>query len=312
MELFILAKSEDCKKIRASVEKYIRCTSLDSGNSDIYSYTQLFINPDDKILAIEPTIVNWNLPNEGLSRIQNLKGICTSSAWARYIDFDFCQKNRITVIHTSGANSQSVAEYAMWMMFCLAKYLPIQIQENYIQNIESPFQTELFGKTLGVIGYGNIGSRIASLGSGLGMNVIYWNRSPKQSAFKTVSLDDLVSTSDVVINCLEICPETQGILNSALLSKMKTSAYFISVLGGMGWGVQDDKYLLEMVSNHKLSGFAVENEHSGKWKDSYDGNIFIPAACAHHTREAEDRVNAQWIDGIVSVINNTQSQFKVI
>lgn len=312
MELFILAKSEVCKKIRAGVEKCIRCTSLDSGNSDILSYSQLFTDSDDKILAIEPSIVNWNLSNDVLFKIPRLKGICTSSAWARYIDFEYCKKNSITVAHTSGANSQSVAEYAMWMMFCLARQLPLQIQGNFSRKIESPFQTELFGKTLGVIGYGNIGSRVATLGNGIGMKVQYWNRSSKQSAFKAVSLDDLVSTSDVIVNSLEICPETQVLLNSTLLSKMKLSAYFISVLGGMGWGVEDDRYLLDMVLTHKLAGFAVENEHSGDWENTYDGNIFIPAACAHHTLEAEIRVNTQWIDGIVSVINNTQSPFKII
>jgi hypothetical protein len=56
----------------------------------------------------------------------------------------------------------------------------------------------------------------------------------------------------------------------------------------------------------------VENEHKGSWNESYPGNIFIPIARAHHTKEAEERVMDQWIEGIISVITNTKSPFKVI
>jgi len=311
MDIFVIAKDELVDKLRSEFTKIGNIIPLETGNNDINSYAELFADDKEKILALNPSIINWNLPNKVLDKINNLQAICSSSAWIRYIDLDYCKTHKIAVTHTSGANSQSVAEYAIWMMFSLARQLPYQINNNWVKNGSFPQQTELENKTFGVIGLGNIGSRVAKLGSGLGMNVIYWNRSPKPTSYEKVNLDELLSRSDVVINCLEICPETQGILNKEKLNLMKPSAFFVSVLGGMGWGVQDDKYLIEMVSDNKIAGFAVENEHSGDWPTTFNGNVFVPIASDHNTNESDARVLEQWIEAIKSV-GSTNQKFRVI
>lgn len=308
MKIYLLADNKTYVTIKFKINQTFSIEILHFEENDISKIQQLFSDSEDKILAIEPTVINWSLPTDAISRIPNLRGICTSSAWARYIDFDFCKKNSISVTKTIGANSQSVAEYGIWMMLSLARRLPLQLQNNAISN----YHTELFGKTLGIIGLGNIGSRIAEIGHGIGMRVQYWNRSQKESQYIPVDLEQLIQSSDVIINSVEICEDTQGLLGKSLLSKMKRTAFFISVLGGMGWGVQDDHLLIDMVQSNAIAGFAVENEHKGSWNESYPGNIFIPIARAHHTKEAEERVIDQWVEGIISVITNTNSLFKVI
>jgi len=60
--------------------------------------------------------------------------------------------------------------------------------------------------------------------------------------------------------------------------------------------------LIEMVKEKKLAGFAVENGHKGEWPDNFDGNIFVPAERAHYTKEADERVLNQWVEGIIGVI----------
>lgn len=308
MKIYLIADTKTYEAIKCKLDPIYWQDIFHFKEKDIYKITQLFTDSEEKILAIEPTVINWSLSNEAISKISNLRGICTSSAWARYIDFDYCKKHSISITKTIGANSQSVAEYGIWMMYCLARRLPMQLQ-----NVnQSNYHTELYGKTLGIIGLGNIGIKIATIGNGIGMRVQYWNRSQKESPYTSVDLEQLIKSSDVIINSVEICDDTQGLLGKPLLSKMKHSAFFISVLGGMGWGVQDDKLLIDMVQSNAIAGFAVENEHKGLWKESYPGNIFIPIARAHHTKEAEERVIDQWVEGIISVSTNTQSTFKVI
>jgi len=308
MKIYVLADKKTYDAIKVKINQTYIGEIFHFEEKDISKIPQLFTDSEEKILAIEPTVINWSLPTDAISRISNLLGICTSSAWARYIDFDYCRNNSISITKTIGANSQSVAEYGIWMMYCLARRLPMQLQKND----ESNYHTELFGKTVGIIGLGNIGSRIAEIANGIGMRVQYWNRSQKESPYPSVNLEHLIQSSDVIINSVEICADTQGLLGKSLLSKMKPSAFFISVLGGMGWGVQDDQVLIDMVQSNAIAGFAVENEHKGSWNESYPGNIFIPIARAHHTKEAEERVMDQWIEGIISVITNTKSPFKVI
>ncbi len=308
MKIYLIADTRTYDTVKLKLNPSFNGIILRCEESDIYQNTHLFTDSEEKILAIEPTIINWLLPSDAIPKIPNLRGICTSSAWARYIDFDQCMKHSISITKTVGANSQSVAEYGIWMMFCLARRLPMQLASTQ----ETNFHTELYGKTLGIIGLGNIGTKIAEIGHGIGMRVQYWNRSQKISPYTSMELEQLIQTSDVIINSLEICEDTQGLLGKSLLSKMKQTAFFVSVLGGMGWGVQDDQLLLDMVHSNLIAGFAVENEHKGSWSKSYSGNIFIPNARAHHTEEAEDRVIDQWVEGIISVITNKKSIYKII
>lgn len=301
MNIYAITAPENIPSLNKHLSNLGNVIGLTSGNPDIVSYTELFSDEGEKILAINPARLDWKLPNQVLDKIKNLKAICTSSAWTRFLDFDYCEKHKIAVTHTTGANSQSVAEYTIWMMLSLARQLPHQIKNHWKRDDNtSPTHIELAGKKLGVIGLGNVGSRVAALGCGIGMEVLYWNRSSKNVDYMKSSIDEILKQSDVVINCIEICPETQGMLNKDRLSQLKQTAFFISALGGMGWGVEDNQFLLDMVATNKLYGFAVENEHKGKWPTEFEGNVFCPTACAHFTKDSDQRVMNQWIKGILT------------
>jgi lactate dehydrogenase-like 2-hydroxyacid dehydrogenase len=183
MKIYVLADKKTYDAIKFKINQAFSGEIFHFEEKDISKIAQLFSDSEEKVLAIEPTLLNWSLPNEAISRISNLRGICTSSAWARFIDFDYCKEHAISITKTIGANSQSVAEYGIWMMYCLARRLPMHLQKND----ESNYHTELYGKTLGIIGLGNIGLRIAEIGNGIGMRVQYWNRSQKESSYTSVT-----------------------------------------------------------------------------------------------------------------------------
>ena len=263
-------------------------------------------DPEEKVIGVAPGEVDWKLPKEELEKIKKIKGICTLSAWAQWIDLDYCKTNDIVVTNTPGANSQSVAEYAIWMMFSLAKKLPQQICENFeTHGDENHYQTEILGKTMGVVGLGNIGSRIAKMGKGLGMDVLYWSPKSRNDDYQYEELTKLLKESDYVFNCVETYQETKNLFDKEKLSLMKKSACFISVLGGMGYGQEDDNYIIEAVNNGKLGGFAVESEHEKSFvvpEIKNGSNIFIPGSYGYYTNEAETLSLQKWVEAITGII----------
>lgn len=266
------------------------------------------INTDsvEKIIGIaKPQQLGWKLPSNVLKTIPNLKAICTKSSWKEYIDLNYCEQNNIAIFNNVGINSQSVAEYAIFQMFALARYLPSQIKHQYKEKeCISQEHFEIAGKTAGIIGLGNIDSRIAKLCEGLGMNVIYWSRSNKNTNHQFSELNNLLSTSDVIFNCIETSKETSNFLNKSNLELIKPTSFVVSVLGGCGWeNVQDDYYLINMVKKGKLAGYSIENNHHPTFKmpEIENENIFFPVNMAYYTKEANERANQRFIENILSV-----------
>ena len=127
----------------------------------------------EKILMADPEWYKWNLRKEHISKIENLKAICINTTAFDWIDWQYCKDNGIIVTHTPKYSTDSVAEYAIFLMMCLAKKLPIQIKTNYkMEYNHEMLNTEIKNKTVGIIGLGTIGTRVAELCDNLGMKVI--------------------------------------------------------------------------------------------------------------------------------------------
>ena len=305
MNVYIIEKEDNLGNIKDLLEPYAKVIVLSKKGEDISKYTQPLKDQEEKILAVAPGLIDWKLPNEYLDKIQNLKGIATKSSWAHFIDLKYCKEKNIEVANSPGANSQSVAEYAIWQMLSLAKKLPLQLDAKFKTASANKYTgTEIKEKTAGIIGLGRVGSRIADMAKGLGMHVIYWNRSKKKTKHKSVSLNKLLKESDFIFKCVEICKETNKLLNRNNLKLLKKQACVISVFGGLGWGGKDDFLLLDMAEKGRIAGFSIENEHKKgtKIKSKYKGNVFIPAALAWNTKETHERYNQIWADGIIGVI----------
>jgi len=290
MKIYLITRRETVGRIIPDLGKLGKVVVFDSGDKKISNYSHLFEDEEEKVLGIDPGILEWSFPKEDLERMKNLKGICTKSSWAFYIDIEYCNKHGIPVTNVPGANSQSVAEYAFWMLLSLVKKLPMQIKEGYkAMHDKEHEQIEVTGRKMGIIGLGKVGGHLARMGSAFGMGVSYWSRNKKDVPYEFASVEKILKTSDFIFNSLENCKETQNFLSKEKLALMRTDAYFVSVMGGAGWGVEDDEYLVDMVNTGKLAGFAVENEHKGEFAKEFSGNVFIPGAFAWFTKEAKER-----------------------
>ena len=262
-----------------------------------------YLNDDEeKILVVDPDWYNWDINAEHLSKIKNLKGVCLSTTAYDWIDLEYCKENNIIVSNIPKYSTDSVAEYAIFLMMCLAKKFPIQSKTDYKMDYSKyMLTTEIRNKTAGIIGLGTIGTKIANLCSSLGLNVIYWNRSEKENNYKKVDLDTLFAEADYIFPAFATNEETKKIITDELIKKMNGNA-FINVVNNPRELYNHD-LLLNKAENEEIS-YAFELYGNEKKMYDYKGNIMATAPYAFYTKEAIDRLVSIWCDNVIALVNN--------
>ena len=175
---------------------------------------------------------------EMFARIETPKLIATASVGLDHIRVPEAKRGLIRVINTPKANAQSVAEYTVGAMLSCVKRLgegAALYREG--RNNKALFRKpeDVAGKTIGVIGAGNISTRILEYARLLGMRTLCWTRDPGRHGalldmgVRFVGLDELAERSDVISVNLPNCEGTRGIISAPLIERMNPQAVFISV-----------------------------------------------------------------------------------
>ena len=164
------------------------------------------------------------------------------------IDLAAAEARGITVVNSPLATTVTVAELALGMMLSLAREIPradsaIKAGKWLKKELEG---TELFGKTLGVIGFGRIGSTMAKRASAFDMQVLAYDRLKDANETRLhggnpVELDELLASSDFISLHLPLTPDTKNMLNAEAFAKMKDGVYIINASRG---GIVDEDALL--------------------------------------------------------------------
>ena len=192
-----------------------------------------------------------------LEKARNLKLISMFGVGMDHIDLAAATENGIVVTRAANTNSRSVAEFGMGLLFALAKRIPLA-QETLHQGVwRARRGEELYGKTLGVVGLGAIGSIVARLGKGIGMNVLASVRTPKpelaaEIGCEVLPLDELLALSDYVCLCL---PGGEVILGEREFSLMKPGASLVNIARG---SVVDEKAMIRALQDGRLGGAALD------------------------------------------------------
>ena len=240
---------------------------------------------EEKALLLDPDYFDWKLPKNFFNKIKNLKFVCLTTTTASYVDEDYLNENNIKLLTIPKYSTDSVAEYLIFLMFCLAKKLPLQLKNDNRQEFTNKYlQMELTGKTVGIVGLGNIGNRVCQICDGMGMNVQYWNRTKKDAKFKSVSLERLFKNSDVIFITLANNSATRELITDELLNSMKKTAILISNTGIV---LHNDNLVRNKLKKGKLFGFGAELPY-GTYEE-YDGNVMITSEYAWFTKEATQR-----------------------
>jgi D-3-phosphoglycerate dehydrogenase / 2-oxoglutarate reductase len=201
---------------------------------------------------------------ELLQRTPNLLLVSTNGAGYDTVDVKACTERGILVVNQAGGNAESVAEHVLGMMLMLVKRAvdcDRALRAGTLQNRADFTGREAFGKTIGIVGIGNVGRRIAELCGGLlRMKVIAYD--PYVDAEETgrrgarkVELDELLRIADFVsINC-PLTDETRRMIGAREYALMKPTAYFITTARGF---IHDEEALEQSLRDKKIAGAALD------------------------------------------------------
>jgi phosphoglycerate dehydrogenase-like enzyme len=167
----------------------------------------------------------------------------------------------VPVANAAGANARSVAEWAVGATFALSRRFAWG--DRRVRSGEWPQQEllrrgtrEVHAQRVGVLGFGAIGAEAARLYEALGCTVSYWSRHRRPEASATYrELDDLLSTSDVLVVAVPLAPETAGLLGREQLARLPQGAMLINVARG---GIVDEDALFEALEEGHLGGAALD------------------------------------------------------
>ncbi|OHA62556.1 MAG: hypothetical protein A2117_01565 [Candidatus Wildermuthbacteria bacterium GWA2_46_15] len=191
-----------------------------------------------------------------IESLSNLKGICLSTTSFGWIDLDYCKKRNLPVSNVPGYSREAVAEHALALLLSLAKRIIVLDRKTQRGQYELEIGSELKGKTLGIIGLGNIGSRVAELGQGVGMKVIACDRNPKQMAgVEMKSLDDVLQEADAISLHVTHEPGNKSLIGEKELAKTKRSVLIVNLVDR---DIVDETAMAEALKSSKISAYAWE------------------------------------------------------
>lgn len=264
------------------------------------NYIDRLINSNDKkIIVFDPDFGGWSFPREILENSSNILAIFLGTTDKSYIDLEYCDSKKIKVFNIPRYAADSVAEYLIMYMFACAKKIPLQIKNNNKQVFTDEFQqVQLKDKKVGIVGFGNIGSRVANICNGIGMKVYYWDRNVKKTSYEYLDLEKLFSICDVIYLCLSINDETKNIITDILLNKLKKDVIFISCTGK---NLFNYRLIEEKIKNNEIFGYALEEKN--KPFSSYDGNVMVTSEYAWFTKEASQLRIDLWVKTIIDFLN---------
>lgn len=260
------------------VKKYATIKFLDR-NLDV-SIKQMQNQIDKKIIVFDESFCGNKIPNSFYT-IKGIKAVCVNG-FKNVFNREKCFENGINVITIPKYATNSVAEYLIMLMLCLAKKLPLQLKNNNKQVFTKTYeQTLLEGKNVGIVGMGQIGKRVAKICYAMGMKVFYCSNTNQTFInYRPVEIENIFAQCDVIFITLRSSDAKSIVINDKYLYLLKPNAIIIS---GTGRGVFNTKTIKELVNSGKIYGFAQEEPNKDLF--SISGNVMVTSEYAWFTAE---------------------------
>ncbi len=254
----------------------VLCTSPSFAKYDTRPITALqeqgleliMLPADAPLSALEPhlaetvaMIVAFTEMNEALlARAPKLKIVCKHGVGVDNIDLHATQARGIFVTNVPDANKHAVADFAFALILNIARQVTTAATETRAGRWPRIFATDVYGKTLGIIGLGNIGKQVALRASGFNMRVLAFDFYPDEKFaaehnIQFVSLDELTARSDFITLHTPLTPETRNLFDASRLRMMKKTAFLINVSRG---GVVNETDLTHALADNVIAGAAAD------------------------------------------------------
>ena len=234
-----------------------------------------------------------------IESLPNLKGICLSTTSFGWVDLKLCKKRGVPVSNVPGYSRESVAEQAIAFLLGASKRIFVSDRRTQKDKYFLDQGFELKGKTLGIIGLGNIGSVVAELAKGIGMKVIAYNRSPKKiKDVKMVSFDQLLKESDAISLHTTHEEANNNMIGRAELTKMKKG---VIIVNAVDRELVDEKAMAQSLESGKVDTYVYEGEDLIHTPLAGLENAIGFKGFAWYTKEALENLYSIWVSNLVAL-----------
>lgn len=205
-------------------------------------------------------IANSPLSGEVIKSNPNLKMISVAFTGIDHVDIQACKEQGVTICNAAGYSTHSVAELTFGLILSTLRNIgPCDTATREGKTRAGLVGNEIYNKTLGIIGTGAIGRRVAQIGKAFGCKVLGYSRTDRQDAkdigITYVSLEELLRESDIVSLHVPLTDETKLLINKERIELMKPSSILINAARG---GVVDNEALAEALNNDKIAGAGID------------------------------------------------------
>ena len=263
---------------------------------------------DSEIVVIRSAT---KLTKEVLDEAEQLKIIARCGVGIDNVDLDFAKSKNIFVTNAPSANLISVVELTVALIISASRKL--SLADSHLKKGEwnrSEFLGyELYGKTLGIVGFGKAGRLVADRMKSFGMSIVFydpyvtdWNGSEE-----SVELDDLLRTADVVSIHVIKTKDTENLISKDMLDLLKPSSIIVNTSRG---GVLDEDYLFELLESEKIfgAGLDVYSNEPPENVDRYNGlNLVTTPHIGASTNEAQLKAGLETIENIKKILAGDES-----
>lgn len=257
---------------------------------------------EPKILAIDELNIHGGFDgvNDALPKMKNVKYIIGLSARYEGFDIETAKKLKIKYCNNPDTTSESVAELAIMLMMMITRKYPLHHSGEFYGS--NNLGREVREMSAGVIGYGNIGKRIAGLCNGLGMKVKYWNRSEKRAFY--IQVDELhkILVQDVIFISLQTNEETKKLFTQDFYDSLRPNQFIIDTTASDA--LYDKSKLISMANKGKIAGFAFEAENKYSKYTPVKGNVVITPHIGWGTEDSYSRLYNGWARTIIAALQD--------
>jgi phosphoglycerate dehydrogenase-like enzyme len=200
-------------------------------------------------------------PRALFEQLPRLRLLVTTGLRNNSIDLAAARDHGVTVCHTrSGSTEFGTSELTWALILAAARHVPLEDRRMRAGHWQTTIGTTLYGKTLGVLGLGRLGARVATIGAAFGMQVLAWspNLTAERAAAagaRMVTKDDLFAQSDVVTIHLVLGPSTRGIVDAGQLARMRSGAILVNTSRGP---LVDESALIATLAQKRIAAAALD------------------------------------------------------
>ena len=195
---------------------------------------------DAEIIFTDSCVINRRL----IEACPKLRYVGVMATGINHIDLDAATEHEITVTNVPAYSTDAVAQHAIALLLSVTNKISRYEEGDWPEDKLGTLPVLLNGKSIGIVGYGNIGKRTAGIAEALGMTVNVYSRDPEAAI-----------TSDVVSMHCPLTPENRGMVNREFISQMKDGAIFINTARG---GLVDEEALAEALNSGKIYGAGLD------------------------------------------------------